>query len=96
MGGSTNHYTYDTTTTAQQEQALSRLSLRNKNSEIRHNWSGILVQPALIDANFRKAWMPCFRRERHPVVSPEAVLLEFVGDHLPQGSHISDKPMLTG
>ena len=30
--------------------------------------SGILVQPALIDAQFRKAWMPFFRRrEREPV-----------------------------
>ena len=30
------------------------------------NRSGILVQPAPIDANFRKAWMPYFRREGHP------------------------------
>ena len=45
--------------------------------------SGILVQPALIDAHFRKAWMPHFRREGHPVVTVQA-FLDFVGDHLPQ------------
>ena len=44
------------------------------------NGSGILVQPALIDAYFRKAWMPYFRREGHPVVSPQA-FLDFVEDH---------------
>ena len=48
------------------------------------NGSGILVQPALIDAHFREAWMPCFRREVHPVVTTEAFLLNFVGDHLLQ------------
>ena len=32
------------------------------------NGSGLLVQPALIDAHFRKAWMPYFRRDGHPVV----------------------------
>ena len=42
------------------------------------NGSGILVQPALIDAHFRKAWMPYFRREGHPVVAVLA-FLEFVG-----------------
>ena len=47
------------------------------------NGSGILVQPALIDAHFRKAWMPYFRREGHPVVTVQA-FLDFVGDHLPQ------------
>ena len=32
--------------------------------------AGILVQPSLIDAQFRKAWMPFFRRgEREPVYS---------------------------
>ena len=38
------------------------------------NGSGILVQPALIDAHFRKAWMPYFRREGHPVVTVQAFL----------------------
>ena len=33
--------------------------------------------------HFRKAWMPYFRREGHPVVTPQA-FLDFVGDHLPQ------------
>ena len=35
--------------------------------------SGILFQPALVDAHFRTAWIPYFRRERHPVISPRAV-----------------------
>ena len=47
------------------------------------NGSGILVQPALIDAHFRKARMSYFRREGHPVVTVQA-FLDFVGDHLPQ------------
>ena len=33
------------------------------------NGSGILVQPALIDAHFSKAWMPYFRREGY-LLSP--------------------------
>ena len=56
--------------------------------------SGILVQPALIDAHFRKAWMPYFRRDGHPVVTPQA-FLDFVGDHLPQEA-LLDLPILTG
>ena len=58
------------------------------------NQSGILVQPALIDAHFRKAWMPYFRRDGHPVVTPQA-FLDFVGDHLPQEA-LLDLPILTG
>ena len=58
------------------------------------NGSGILVQPALIDAHFRKAWMPYFRREGHPVVTVQA-FLDFVGDHLPQVPFL-DLPKLTG
>ena len=58
------------------------------------NGTGILVQPDLIDAHFRKAWMPYFRREGHPVVSPQA-FLEFVGNHLSQEA-ILDLPVLTG
>ena len=41
------------------------------------NGSGLLVQPALIDAHFRKAWMPYFLREGHPVVTVQA-FLDFV------------------
>ena len=55
---------------------------------------GILVQPALIDAHFRKAWMPYFRRDGHPVVTTQA-FLDFVGDHLPQEA-LLDLPILTG
>ena len=58
------------------------------------NGSGILVQPALIDAHFRKAWMPYFRRGGHPVVTSQA-FLDFVGDHLPQEA-LLDLPILTG
>ena len=38
--------------------------------------SRILVEPHLIDAEFRKAWMPYFCRSGHPEISPEQ-LLEF-------------------
>ena len=58
------------------------------------NGSGILVQPALIDAHFRKAWMPYFRREGHPVVTTQA-LLDFVGGYLSQEPFL-DLPILTG
>ena len=58
------------------------------------NGSGILVQPALIGAHFRQAWMPYFRRDRHPVVSPQP-FLDFVGNHLPQKA-LLDPPILTG
>ena len=58
------------------------------------NGSGILVQRALIDAHFRKAWMPYFRREGHPVVTVQA-FLDFVDDHLPQEPFL-EFPMLTG
>ena len=56
--------------------------------------SGILVQPALIDAHFRKAWMPYFRRDGHPVVTPQA-FLDFVRNRLPQET-LLDLPILTG
>ena len=58
------------------------------------NGSGILVQPAPIDAHFREAWMPYFRREGHPVVTVQA-FLDFVGDHLPQEPFL-EIPILTG
>ena len=48
------------------------------------NGSGILVQLALIDAHFRKAWMPCFRRDGHPVVTVPC-LLGFCGGLPPPG-----------
>ena len=58
------------------------------------NGSGILLQPALIDAHFRKAWMPHFRREGHPVVTLQA-FLDLVGHHLPQEAFL-DLPILAG
>ena len=45
--------------------------------------SRILVEPHLIDAEFRKAWMPYFCRTGHPPVSAEQ-FLDFVGHLLPQ------------
>ena len=56
--------------------------------------SGILVQPALIDAHFRKAWMPYFWREGHPGVTPQ-VFLDSVGNHLLQGA-LLEMHVLTG
>ena len=53
-----------------------------------------MVQPALIDAHFRNAWMPYFRREGHSVVTVQA-FLDFVGDYLPQVPFL-DLHMLTG
>ena len=58
------------------------------------NGSGIPVQPALIDAHFRKAWMPYFGREGHQVVTPQA-FSAFVGDHLHQATFL-DMAILTG
>ena len=49
--------------------------------------SGILVQPVLVDGHFRKAWMPYFRREGHPVVTP-AGFLTSCGWPPPSGSHL--------
>ena len=40
--------------------------------------SRILVEPHLIDAGFRKAWMPHFCRSGHPVVTVDQ-FLDFVG-----------------
>ena len=45
--------------------------------------SRIWVEPHLIDAEFRKAWMPFFCRSGHPVVTPNQ-FLGFVGHLLPQ------------
>ena len=60
---------------------------------IHPNGSGILVQPALIDAHFRKAWMPYFRREGH-LLSPSKpfwILLVIIFHR-----SLLDRSMLTG
>ena len=44
--------------------------------------SRILVEPHLIDAEFRTGWMPFFCRSGHPVVTPDQ-FLDFVGHILP-------------
>ena len=56
--------------------------------------SQILVDPHLIDAEFRKAWMPFFCRSGHPVVTPDH-FLDFVGHLLPQQPCL-DVPRITG
>ena len=56
--------------------------------------SRILVEPHLIDAEFRKAWMPFFCRSGHPVISPDE-FLDFVGHLLPQEPYL-DLPRITG
>ena len=56
--------------------------------------SRILVEPHLIDAEFRQAWMPFFCRSGHPVVTADQ-FLDFVGHLLPQEPHL-DLPRITG
>ena len=56
--------------------------------------SRILVEPHLIDAEFRKAWMPFFCWSGHPVVTPHQ-FLDFVGHLLPQEPYL-DLPRITG
>ena len=56
--------------------------------------SRILVEPHLIDAEFRKAWMPFFCRSGHPVVTTDQ-FLAFVGHLLPQ-EHLLGLPRITG
>ena len=56
--------------------------------------SRLLVEPHLIDAEFRKAWMPFFCRSGHPVVTPDQ-FLDFVGYLLPQETYL-DLPRITG
>ena len=56
--------------------------------------SQILVEPHLIDAEFRKAWMPFFCRSGHLVVTPDQ-FLDFVGHLLPQEPSL-DLPRSTG
>ena len=56
--------------------------------------SQILVEPHLIDAEFRKAWVPFFCRSGHPVVTPDQ-FLDFVGLLLPQEPFL-DLPRIIG
>ena len=56
--------------------------------------SRIIVEPHLIDAEFRKAWMPYFCRSCHPEVSAEQ-FLDFIGHFLPQENYL-DLPRITG
>ena len=56
--------------------------------------SRILVEPHLIDAGFRGAWMPYFCGSGHPVVTPEQ-FLGFIGHLLPQENYL-DLPRITG
>ena len=56
--------------------------------------SRILVELHLIDAEFRKDWMPFFCRSGHPVVTPDQ-FLDFVGRLLPQEPFL-DLPRITG
>ena len=56
--------------------------------------SQILVEPHLVDAEFRKAWMPFFCRSGHPVVAPDQ-FWGFVGHLLPQEPQF-DLPWISG
>ena len=56
--------------------------------------SGVLVQPALIDGQFRKSWMPFFRREGRDLVTPDG-FIQFVEGYLHQAP-VLDLPVLTG
>ena len=56
--------------------------------------STILVEPHLIDAEFRKAWMPFFCRSGHPVETTDQ-FLAFVGHLLPQ-EPVLDLPGIAG
>ena len=56
--------------------------------------SGVLVHPTLIDAHFRKAWMPFSRREGREPVTTDAFLV-FVRGHLDWAQELH-LPILTG
>ena len=56
--------------------------------------SQVIVEPHLIDAEFRKAWMPYFCRSGHPEVSAEQ-FLGFIGYFSPQENFL-DLPRITG
>ena len=70
--------------------SLTFCVIKDKVDETSH----ILVQAQLIDAEFRKAWMPYFCRSGHPVVTVEQ-FLEFVDPFIPQ-EPILDLPRITG
>ena len=53
-----------------------------------------MVEPHLIDAEFRKAWLPYLCRSGHPEVSAEQ-FLGFIGHFLPQEKFL-DLPRITG
>ena len=52
----------------------------------------ILVEPHLIDAEFRKAWLPFFCRSGHPVVTVNQ-FLSFVHPFLPQEAELDLRPV---
>ncbi len=54
----------------------------------------VVVEPHLVDAEFRKAWMPYFCRSGHPQVSVDQ-FLGFIGHFLPQEDFL-DLPRITG
>ena len=56
--------------------------------------SRILVEPHLVDAEFRKVWMPFFCRSGHLVVTL-GQFLGFIGHLLPQEPYL-DLPRITG
>ena len=56
--------------------------------------SRIIVEPHLVDAEFREAWMPYFCRSGHPEVSAEQ-FLDFICHFLSQENHL-DLPRITG
>ena len=56
--------------------------------------SRILVEPHLIDAEFRKAWLPFFCRSGHPVVTVDQ-FLSFVHPFLPPEAEL-DLPPISG
>ena len=56
--------------------------------------SRILAEPHLIDAEFRKAWMPFFCRSGHPAVTMDQ-FLSFVDPFLPQEA-VQDLPRISG
>ena len=56
--------------------------------------SRFLVEPHLIDAEFRKAWLPFFCRSGHPVVTVDQ-FLSFVPPVLPQEAEL-DLPLISG
>ena len=53
-----------------------------------------MVEPHLIDAEFRKAGMPFFCRSGHPIITVDQ-FLDFVGHLLPQEPYL-DLPRITG